>query len=288
MSLTNNVLLGFPNISEEVMLSGGSWTSSLPLNNLKNRLIRKVARSSDASTSSTKIIIDASEGRQIRLLSLVNHNMSTSARIRVRFSDKSNFSTIDYDSGLVLVWARTFDSVNLAWQAKNFWSGRPFNSDRKFFTPNFVLCLPVEVYSRYILIEIDDRSNPDGYVEIGRLFISKGLQPSINMQEGASLGYESNTEIELSESGSEYFRRREPYRVANFTLANQKGDIALGRIFDAQRRLGLDGEIFFVYNPFDGEDLLRRSFLGRLQELSPLESIFTDRYSVGFQIKEIQ
>jgi hypothetical protein len=78
-----NITLGWNNRTDSGTLSGGSWLASLPLTNLQNRQVQKVARSTNAAVASTQFQIDLGQARSIGVLGLVVHNISVSGRVRV-------------------------------------------------------------------------------------------------------------------------------------------------------------------------------------------------------------
>lgn len=140
--------------------------------------------------------------------------------------------------------------------------------------------------ARYIRVEVDDETNPDGYIEFGRLFVGSVWQPLNNATWGASIGWETDTAMQRAMSGTPYFDRKEGRRVTRFTLAPLSRDEALGRIFEIQRKAGIDGEILMVWDKDDAINLLRQSYLGRLRQLGPIERVFVDNHSNAFEIEE--
>ena len=58
------------------------------------------------------------------------------------------------------------------------------------------------------------------------------------------------------------------------------------RVFELQRRLGIGSEVLFLPNTYSLQETQRRGFLGRLRELSALESVTTNVRSVSFHIGE--
>lgn len=99
----SNLLIGFPIYSDAGTLytptfSGGSWNSSLPLTNLQDRRLAKVARSTDATVASTLFEIDLKAARRIGCIALPKHTLSQAATVRFR--------------GASSPWA--FDALNLA------------------------------------------------------------------------------------------------------------------------------------------------------------------------------
>lgn len=85
-----NIKLAWQNRTDAGTLTGGSWQASLPLTNLQNRQVQKVARSSNTQTSSTQFRIDLGQSRTIGVAALVVHNISVSGKVRITASDSTS------------------------------------------------------------------------------------------------------------------------------------------------------------------------------------------------------
>ncbi len=76
-----------------VVLSGGSWQSALPISNLKDRFLVRVAQSTDTATDSTKFNFDLRTPRNIRHTFIPSHNLQRNAEYRIRYSNTPQFSS---------------------------------------------------------------------------------------------------------------------------------------------------------------------------------------------------
>mgnify|MGYP001562811584 CR=1 FL=1 len=282
-----NCMIGFPNRIDSATLSGGSWSATLPRANIQNKVLGKVARSSDAALASTKFDMDLGAAKNIRLISVINHNCSLASLIRIRGASDSGFTAVLYDSGWVDVWAPVYSSLVLEWEDDNWWDGKYTDEQRAGYTSTFVQAMAANVLARYWRIEIDDTANAAGYVQIGRVFIGSAWQPVYGMDFGATLGWETKTAIQEALGGAEYFQRRTPYRVAQFQTNLMSIDEGLGNAFDIQRRAGIDAEVLWVQDPADTLHALRRRFLGRMRQLSPMLYPYANAHSTAFEIKEL-
>lgn len=281
-----NALIAYNNRVDGATLSGGSWLSGLPLNNLKDRQIGKVARSASALTTATQFDTDIGEDKTTRVIALIGHNLSLDATIRIRGGNDPAFATTDIDTGWLEVWPAVYPSETLDWEASNFWSGKYLAEEISGYTLTHVDDLGAVYRSRYWRIEINDPTNSSGYVQIGRAFFGQAWQPSINLLAGASIGWEPNTQVQSALSGGEFFKRYNPTRVARFTTRHTE-DEGMANAFEIQRRMGIDGEVVFVWNPDDTVHSIRRRFVGRLRSLSQLEFPWVDRTQTGWEIKEL-
>lgn len=285
-----NCMMGFPNRIDAATITGGSWTAGLPLANLKDRRLGKVARSTNAALASTKFDMDLGKALPIKLVAPTNHNFSLNAKYRLRGSMASDMSAPVYDSGATFldVWPVVYPFGTLEWEDDNWWSGKYTPEQIAGYTPTFAIILPTAKLARYWRLEIDDTANAAGYVQLGRVFIGPAWQPAINMVYGASLGWETKTTVQEARSGAEYFDARIPYQVERFTLDALDQDEAFSQAFELFRRAGIDKEVFFIHDPDDTVHALRRQFLARLRQLSAIEFANVNTNKAGFELKGLQ
>lgn len=282
-----NAVIAYGNQADVAALSGGSWTSSLPLANLQDRRLGRVARTSNLLTASTKFDADFGGTRLFRTIALVNHNLSLSAQYRIRLSTAADFSTSVADTGWLGVWPTVYPLGSLPWGSPSWWSGRYSAEEVAGYTGALIYVLPTSTNARYLRVEFNDAGNADGYLDLGRLFAADGWQPTRNMVYGASLAWEDPSEIQEALSGAEYFNERSKRRVARFGLEAMTENEALARAFDVQHQVGVTKEVLFVWDPGDSTHSLRRRFLGRLRTLSAIENPGPDRWRTPFEIKEL-
>lgn len=279
----DKVALCYPNYTDraDCTLSGGSWATTLPLNNLKNRVIQRRARTTDTQLTSTQFSITLDDPKPVLCLALAGHNLTAQATIKIKVYDNPLKETLLYESGEELGWAYIFDSNDLEWEYDNFWFGTLTNEQRKDFTPlftHFFLGVDFVPIAKHIIVEINDVDNPDGYVEIGRLFFSDVWQPTRNASLGLAFKHNTSTEVETSLSDTEYFDVRKVRRSVSFELDRIPNADAFGRMFALQRLLGINGEILFAYTVRNFEEWsYERRFLGRLIELDAISEPYVDR-----------
>jgi len=140
---------------------------------------------------------------------------------------------------------------------------------------------------RYWRVDLIDAANPDGYIEVGRLFAGSAWSPTYNAQYGAMLGYEDRDQVTEMDSGSEYSRKRPAPRIASFTFQGLTDSEAIGTVIDMQRRLGSSGEVLYEWDPADTTYAPTRRFLGRLRRCDPLNAAFLNRHLAEFEVKEL-
>ena len=281
-----NCIFGYQNrIDESTFETYGSWETTLPLLNLKNRLLSKVARSVDATATSTCLRFAIAKDRVVGVLAVANHNLTVDATFRYRIYSDSGYSTMVYDSGTLNVWP-DMPYGYYEWEEEPFWDLSMTDEQRILSAKTLIHIQTNITNARYYQIEFFDTANPDGYVQLGRIFLGTKYQPEANMNLGASIGLETDTLVDKALGGAEFFDRRESFRVARFTLdyLNQSDSIINS---DMMRISGIDAEVVFVWD--NSTDIIRnrRGFLGRLRSLSQIEQPYNTRFQTTYEIKEL-
>jgi hypothetical protein len=283
-----NVLLAWGNRADLATLAGGSWSATLPLANLQTRQVQKVGRTTGVTLANTQFTADLGAAKSINCVSLVVHNMSAPAKVRVTAASNSGYTSPEYQSAWLDVWPAGVIPISaLEWEEDNFWLGTMTAEARAGYNSPFLHILPAAQYLRYWKIEVDDTTNAAGYVQFGRLFMAASWQPQYNMAYGASLGYEDPTEISTSLSGAEYFDVRGKYRSHRFDLDFLSSEEVHQQVFELQRLAGTSSEVLVVPNIDDASTLVQRSFVGRLKSLTPAAQTNYGIFKTSMEIKEL-
>lgn len=277
--------LYYGNHADGAVLSGGSWAVGLPRDNLKNRILRRVARTTNATLAATQVTVALSAEQSIPAVFMGPYNASGALKYRITASNVANFSSTIYSSNWV--GSAVVPSLSLAWEDPGFWYGISSSGEPELrgWIMHF---LPSPIKARYWRIEIDDTANPAGYLQFGRLFMPKRWQPAVNYEPGSTgLSLEDRTVVQESIGGTEYFWRRQEPRVFNCAWPYLKETDTYGSALNMMRDLGTSGEVFVVPDP-DSSYVQRRSFLGRMRSRDAIgQPLPVDYTSYGFEIKEI-
>lgn len=283
-----NLLLSWQNRTDGGTLSGGSWLTTLPLANLQNRVVQKVARSSNANLTSTKFDINLGAAYPIGVIALVVHNISVIGKVRITGDDAADFATPVYQSGWLDVWpAGQIPQSLLEWEEDNFWLGTLSNNQRAGYQSPFIHIPATQQTLQYWRIEVDDTTNTDGFVQIGRLFMAAAWRPTVNYSFGAGLGYTDPTPVDVSLSGAEFFDVRSRAREFQITLAGLSDSEAYDYALQIQRLAGVSGEVLVVPDSDDSTRIPIRAYLGRLVGLSPMQNIQPGRHTVTLTLREL-
>lgn len=281
----SNLFLGWPNRIDEAALSGGAWLSGLPLANLQERALSKVCRSVNASTGSTVIDLDLGQARSLRALALQNHNLSQAGSWRVKLGSSAGASDI-YSGSYQSAWSLSFDSGQLEWGGNNWWDGMV---DDDYIRHPYIapMLLPTWYSAQYIQIEISDAANPDGYIQMGRIFVGSGFVPALGARYGLSEGWDDVSRLDYTLSGAlvaDIGRRR---RWAKFELGYIRQADEAPIVHEMLRRLGTAGEVLYLPNTSNWQSCQRYGFVGRLREMSAIEYPYVNARSIGLVIEEL-
>jgi hypothetical protein len=284
-----NCVLSWRNFADQATLSGGSWASTMPLANLLDPTLGVKARSVDDATASTQFDADLASSTGVGLFGLVGHNLSAGASFRLRASDTAgDFTTSPlYDSGTVSVWGSAYLASDVPWESDGWWLGVITFTGLEAGGTAFIHILPTETAARYWRLEIFDTANSDGYVEAGRLFAGQAWRPTVNFNFGAALGYIDDSVIETALAGSEYFDVRPVRRTAALRFEALTDAEAWTQMLDMQRLRGITGEVLFLWDPDDPAYTLQRSFLGRQEQLNPIEAARYGANALALKLREL-
>lgn len=289
-----NVTFGFPNwcagstVATPTVAAYGGWTAGLPAANVLTPKLAEIARSTDATTANTKLRIDLGAPRDIWMVAIPKSNVSVAGLIRVRLFSDSGYSTEVATTGWLDYWADVY-----AWGARPWGSSGLFSSK---FSAEEAAGYPAVWYyvfsalkiARYLEIEFDDTANADGYIDVSRVVAAPAWQAVINPIYGqTSIRWESASTVRRSRTGVKIVDRRPARRVAVCAFDSVSYTEGFTYPFEMSRRLDLDGEVFFITDPDDTVQTLRRAFLANLRVLPDLAYSTFEEFSTVIEIEEV-
>ena len=283
----SNVMIAYPNLADDAVLTNGSFFARLPAANVQDFRSAKVARTISTTLTDTILDADLGESRVIKVVSLPNHNFSIAATIRVRAENDPTFAVTLFDSGFVDALPEIYPSGVLDWGDAGLWDGKLGQQEYDDGYPiPWTLLIAPPVSARYWRFEISDVTNPDGFIDLGRLVISPGYSPTINMKQGLQIGWETSSSTTETDGGAFFHNDRVRRRFVNFQLSQIPENEGFVRLFELQRGRGMSNPFLFIYNPEDTFHLHRRAFLATFRRLNPLQVPHADRTVQAFQAVE--
>lgn len=264
-----NTLLAYPDRTLTATLSGGSWSATLPLANLKDRLISKVARTANDDADSTQWVEDLGAAMDVKVLALLGHNIGLAGTVRVRAYSDAGLTTLVHDTGTLYAWPQTFGAAELA-----------------AYPNQWILPLADIVTARYWKWEIVDTANPAGYVEVGRSWLGPAWQPTEGVSYGDDIGYEPRAEVTESLGGTQWSDGKAPRRAGSISFPGLSDDERRTAML-FQKTIGNSGEILYVedVNHTD-QDLLLFAFPATVRQMSRIRMAMFNRNEMPMEIME--
>lgn len=281
------IQFSFTNTADEATLSAGSWLSAAPLANLQQGLLSLRARSTNDDAASTQLRVDLGAATALtRLIAFARHNLSTAATYRITAGTTAGASDV-YDSGTLDAWPAVYSSLELPWESPNFWTGQITAAEAEGYPIGLIHDCGANITARYWTIYFTDTSNPDGYVELARLWMGLLWSPQRNYSFGGQFQWEARDVHEYSLGGVMFSETRAPARVLRLTLKGLNATEAYGTVLDAQRRLGTAGQLWVIPEPADAARGHKRNFMAHFRKVDPITQAFRNLYENTIELEEI-
>jgi hypothetical protein len=258
------VALLHTNLVPAAMLSGGGWVSGLPLANLKTSELAARARSTSASTTHTKVLMDHGSPVAASVLWLPAHNISAAGQLRVLRGTTSGASDV------------------LTMSLASAWHITPLVQSGEIYGAFVVM--PRNT-ARYTTIEIDDTANPAGYVELGQALLGDVLTFRVGPSVGLQHGLRDLSTAAEAESGAYWpTERRKPRSVAMTLEALEEAEA--NTLQDVRVAIGTHGQCIYLPSLTDHAQLQRYGFVGHLQELGAIEYPYQRHRTLPIKLTE--
>lgn len=284
-----NLTLCWPNYIPAATLSGGSFMSTLPRDNIKDPRSMYLARFIDCAKATTVLQVDLGRARVVGGVGLINVNFSATARYRWLGYSVAGFYAPVYTGAWIDAWPDNAIPMSLRnWEDANFWSGIVLEEARAGQRNSFISVIPEKPVLRYWKLEIEDDTNPSGYLHIGNAFIGDAWTLTDNFSWGDALSFEDDSQFENSLSRDEYADPAPVIRLYDFEVGALDDDEVYARVVDMQRSAGITSEMLVIPDFDDVANSGRRNFRCRFKSLAPVvnENVLTR--SAKFLLKEIR
>lgn len=258
--------------------------ATLPVSNLQDRQIVKIWRNTQTTA---QIDVDFTTARIINFAALIKHNISQTGTIRWRLSNASDFSTTVYDSGTVDAWPIVEEFGTLPWGVFQ-WGGYLNPEVAALYTISTFDVLNEAVAARYLRIDISDPSNPDGYLQAGRLICGPAYEPSINYANGVEFEFIDQSRVTKSRGGQTFVDEVERFRRMRFELINLPEAEIFGNIFNQVDRLrGISQDILIIPQPDSPDTWITQNIYGRISQTGPIVNSALDYYTRLIEVEEL-
>lgn len=182
--------------------------------------------------------------------------------------------------------AAAYDSGWLdAWQAE--WVADTDAEQREGVRGLSILTPAAAQTYQYWRFDLRESDHPDGYLELGRVFMGTKWTPAYGAVSGATLGYRDRSSFIEAYDGARYFIEARCPKVARFNLEGQTREAVMRYVLDMQRRQGSTREVLFMLDDADLTYRLETSFLGTLKQLAPPTAISANFWSASVELEEL-
>lgn len=229
------------------------------------------------------VVFKLSSLRQLRVFSMIKHNLSNGAlwRIRVANAQADLVNAPTYDSGWIELNPGFSGYGALAW-GEFQWGQYNFFAQETGFQRASGHTTPDPVLGSWVRYDFDDTNSGavEDFIQIARLWASSAYQPSFNVNYGAQIVPLDETKERRSESGVRHYSSRKVRRRSMILplsglpvremLYNLMGPFVLG--------IGKEEELIAILQPDDRSTMPFQIVYGGLAENLPA---FTHEYYDG-------
>ena len=199
-----------------------------------------------------------------------------------------DYTTPLYDSGDTDVFPVIYPRGSLPWGHISWWDGKIDEESRQTQKIPIIDTLGGRtINARYWLFTLNDTSNSDGHIEIPRVFIAPGWQPTVGIDYGANIDYVTRTRAETALSGRRIYDEEPVARRVTLNLGATPLAEGVVQVHEAALRQNINKQIFFIFDPDDVELRYRRSFLATQEQLSGYSHVFYNRVDAPFTLLEV-
>lgn len=282
--MPSNMIISSTNYSDSGTLTVDNAVGTLPITNLQDRQIVKIWRNSQTTA---QIDMDFGQGRIVDFVALIKHTISQTGKIRYRLSNASNFSTTEYDSGLIDAWPVVEEFGTLPWGVFS-WGGYLNITIAAQYTISSFNVLTSPVQARYLRIDISDPDNTDGYLQAGRLIAGPAYKPSINYANGVQFEFVDESRITKSRGGQTFVDEVERFRRIRFELINLPENEMFQNVFNAIDRLrGVAQDILVIPQPDEPTTWITQNIYGRIAQTQPITNSALTYYGRMIEVEEL-
>ena len=254
--MPNNITFTTTFTSDSKTIIKDSEQTNFPANNVKDYRVAKKWRSNNILTNAY-IGVDLGSGDIMDFFFLEGYNLTSGATIKIQGSNLADFFSLGVDMTI------TYNKENII----------------KYDSTG------VQRSNRYWRFLFTDASNPDGYIEVGRMIIAKTYsQITLNCAPDWQKIFVDPSLISHSESGSAYHKLKTKYnQLDNIRWEEQTADNTvrddLITIWDA---VGVTEEVVVTIDPVN--DLNYSTLYGRLSGGPIIQKPFKNRWTISLPL----
>lgn len=275
-----NLRVVYENAADSATLSASTTAGSLAASNLLTDIKSEVWRSTGPTATLTATW---AAGELVGMVAFPFCSLSSGATIRVRAYTNMADATPVLDTG-----------VQMAAEAPPFdvwgWGSEPLGVNAYAYGGAAYGCvwLNTIVAVKKIVIDIDDSSNPLGYIECSRLVTGSYWEPVYNAEYGVEVGAGDLSKHERSDAGDLRTDRGAIYKTMSLDL-NYMPAADRNAMWRILRGNGMSRPVYLSLVPKAQDAFEEQMFqiYGKLSRTSAMKYQFMNQYSSTLEIEEI-
>lgn len=301
-----NGRIGAPNWIEPLWVaftaaSAGAWGTPDTLANLADGDFDNPAVSATATPGAIRGSLSAlcdnvllgSAG--IDMLMIPKSNLTTSATIRLKIgtsafnADGTGGGTVSYDSGVVLAFpAVVYPPGILPWGHVSGWTGGKDPVMDAAYNRCVQLQFTATKVGKTFWLDVQDPTNPAGFLSLARLFLGPFFTPTNNWNYGAAMQFAGERVADVTSSNAEYIDPdRKLKRVMQLVLDDLPVDEVVSIFTALHMYVGYAKQFAFIFDSADTYHMQRRSFLCTLLKAGDMSFPYFEGSTVPLSIQEV-
>lgn len=268
-----NIVIVTPAIGDgAAVLESSVSSASMPAENIQKLQPTERWRSTAVNPAYAELDLGSSLSFDFAAFLWTNSTTSTTMRLRVATSKANLVTSPTYDSGATAVWAG---------QSLASWDRTHGIIDLETFTPS--VGSKGTQTQRYVRIDLDEASHPDGYIEMGRFFLGLKYQPELNVDWGSSHPmFQEDVVAGDAEGGPRFPVVRSRHNDVEGTIQMQTEAEFLDNWHSIARLRGSSADVLYVHDPDSSrvhEGIVHGTFTARANSL-PRYSIWEVSFAI--------
>lgn len=209
-------------------------------------------------------------------------SLTSAATFRVRAYTYTTDTEPVLDTGVQMACAgNTFDEVG--------WGSTPLGVNGYAYGSSSygTIWFEVGAYQK-IVLDIDDNSNPLGYVEAGRIVAGTHWSPVINVEYGVQATVVDTSKQERSDAGDLRTDRGTQHKVVSFDLSLMPS-VDRNSLWNILRGSGSHTPVFMSLTPSSDDSIEEQIFqvYGKISRQAAIKYQFANQFSTSLEIEEV-
>jgi hypothetical protein len=301
-----NGRIGAPNWIEPLWVSftpasAGAWGTPDTLANLADSDFDNPAISATATPGAIRgdlgnlLTVLNNNQPGIDMLMIPKSNLTTAATVRLKIgttpfnADGTGGGTVGYDSGVVSAFpAIVYPAGLLPWGHIAGWTGAADPVMDAAYNRCVLIQLPNTVVGLTFWLDVQDPTNPAGFLSLARLFVGPFYTPTQNWSYGAAMQFGGERVADTTASNAEYIDPdRKLKRIMQLVLDDLPEDEMLAIFTGLQFYLGYAKQGAFIFDSADTYHTQRRSFMFTMLKAGDFSYPYFGGGVVPLQIQEV-